>query len=94
MSGPIGKSIAKAFGMDAQITANQPVADFISRGNTITPFRKDDIVIGGTNLMGDNKRTRMEELLEELIGVVREGATVNFDSRAVGEALVLGATKY
>ena len=36
----------------------------------------------------------MEELLEELIGVVREGATVNFDSRAVGEALVLGATKY
>ena len=93
MSGPIGKSIAKAFGLDAQINA-KPMADFISRGDTITPFRKDDIVIGGTNLMGDNKRTRMEELLEELIGVVREGATVNFDSRAVGEALVLGATKY
>ena len=44
---------------------------------------------GGTKLGGN-----VEELLQELIAVVREGATVNFDSRAVGEALVLGAAKY
>jgi hypothetical protein len=36
-------------GMDLARGAMQ--SDFIMRGNKVTPFRKDDIIMGGTSLM-------------------------------------------
>ena len=89
----LGKGVASVFGIDvgeqvdsaAQTPDKINVEDFV-----IKPLNKDTITMAGGTKLGGN----VEELLQELIGVVREGATVNFDSRAVGEALVLGAAKY
>ena len=89
----LGKGVASVFGIDvgeqvdsaAQTPDKINVEDFV-----IKPLSKDTITMAGGTKLGGN----VEELLQELIAVVREGATVNFDSRAVGEALVLGAAKY
>lgn len=75
------------------ITSNeQPAEDFIIRpGQPIQKFRKDDVVIGGTNLGGDNTKTLA--LLERLVNAVERGGTVTLDGQKVGEALVLSSYK-
>lgn len=91
----LGKGVASVFGLnekiDAAVANNEAIDSEISVEDfVIKPLNKDTITMAGGTKLGGN----VEELLQELIGVVREGATVNFDSRAVGEALVLGAAKY
>ena len=77
--------------------------DFIIRpGQPIQKFRKDDIVIGGTNLMGDQNRQpaagitdnsraidKTNILLEKLIAQVAKGGNVYIDGNKAGRALVL-----
>ena len=91
-----------------EVVGQKNVDDFISRGNTITPFRKDDIVIGGTNLLGgeyrkseknidipDNSKAieKTNMLLEKLIAEVSKGGNVYIDGNKAGRAMVLATQK-
>lgn len=72
---------------------NKKQDDFISRGNTITPFRKDDIVMAGTNLLGQKNNNENSELLsvmKELLSTVKAGGKVVIDGRQVGYAQLMG----
>jgi hypothetical protein len=56
----------------------------------MTKFRKDDVIVGGTNLGGgDNGKTI--QLLERLVAAVEKGGVVTIDGQKVGQALVLGS---
>lgn len=72
---------------------NKKQDDFISRGNTITPFRKDDIVMAGTSLLGGRGDNEIKELLKELISIVKTGGDVHLDGRKVGYAQLMGQFK-
>ena len=66
-------------------------ADFISRpGQPIQKFRKDDIIIGGTNLGGGNGE--VISLLKELVSAVKEGGDVFIDGNKVGKSLALATS--
>jgi len=71
-----------------------PAADFISRpGQPIQRFRADDVIVGGTNLVGGGGDTsRVEALLERLIDSVEKGGVINMDGTKVGT--VLGMASY
>lgn len=69
---------------------NAGVDDFISRGNTITPFRKDDIVIGGTNLLGGSGNSKkIEDKLDAILSAIEKGGNVYIDGNKAGRAMVL-----
>ena len=106
LGGPyLAKGIAQLFDSDysklGSVVAKAPffkqnqAEDFISRpGQGITRFRKDDIIIGGTALGGDgNNNSRVEELLERLIGAVESGGDVFIDGNKVGNSLVLAQSR-
>jgi len=64
--------------------------DFILQDGKMTKFRKDDVIIGGTNLGGgDNGKTI--QLLERLIVAVEKGGTVILDGQKVGNVLAAGS---
>lgn len=76
------------------------MSDFISRpGEPIRQFRKDDIIIGGTNLDGTNNsptpsspnNDQVIQLLERLITTVEQGGDVYLDSSKVGTALSMAS---
>ena len=68
-------------------------ADFISRpGQPVQRFRKDDIIVGGTNLGGGGNE-EVITLLKELITAVNTGGNVYMDSTKVGTALTVGSYK-
>ena len=68
-------------------------ADFISRpGQPVQKFRKDDIIVGGTNLGGGGDG-EVITLLKELITAVNNGGNVYLDSTQVGTALTVGSYK-
>ena len=68
-------------------------ADFISRpGQPIQKFRKDDIIVGGTNL-GGGDNGEVVTLLKELIAAVNNGGDVYMDSTKVGTAMTVGSYK-
>ena len=68
-------------------------ADFISRpGQPVQKFRKDDIIVGGTNLGGGGDG-EVITLLKELITAVNTGGNVYMDSTKVGTALTVGSYK-
>jgi hypothetical protein len=77
------------------IALNKPKQDdFVMRGNTITPFRKDDIIMGGTNLGGGTEELqKLNKNIELLISIVKEGKDINLDSYKVGTLLSLGNVK-
>jgi len=75
--------LAKALGGD------DVAEDFIMQGGKIQKFRKDDIVMGGTNLTGGDPK--MIALLERLVTAVEKGGIVTIDGQKVGQALVLGS---
>lgn len=69
--------------------------DFISRGNTITPFRKDDLVIAGTNLLGQQSQSNSDNnellsVMKELLSTVKAGGKVVMDGRQVGYTQLMG----
>ena len=76
--------------------AGAEMSDFISRGNKTRRFRKDDLVIGGTNL--DNAlgidsggsgggNTEIVAALNVIAGLLQQPATVLLDGRKVGEGI-------
>jgi hypothetical protein len=74
----------------AKVLGGDDVAeDFIMQGGKIQKFRKDDIVMGGTNLTGSDPK--MIQLLERLIAAVEKGGIVTLDGQKVGTALNIGA---
>jgi hypothetical protein len=64
--------------------------DFIMRpGQTPIKFNKDDLIIGGTNLMGDNgnnngSNNEVISLLKQLIETTKQGGNVYLDMQKVG----------
>lgn len=70
---------------------NKKLDDFIIKDNKITPFRKDDVVMGGTNLMGSNEEMKkLNKNIEILIDTVRQGKDINMDSYQIGTLTALG----
>lgn len=68
--------------------------DFIMRpGQPPQRFRKDDIVIGGTNLLGNNNNSELIPLFKEMIAVMKQGGNVYLDSTKVGTAMAVGTFK-
>ena len=67
--------------------------DFIMQNGTMTKFRKDDVIVGGTNLSGskggNNEKTN--QLLERLIKAVEKGGNVILDGQKVGTAMAAGS---
>jgi hypothetical protein len=69
-----GVGTAVSLGLEGIDMARNMQSDFIMRGNKVTPFRKDDIIMGGTSLMDKGGRgtssrdPRETRLLAEAIG--------------------------
>jgi hypothetical protein len=77
-------AVAKAIGGD------DVAEDFIMQGGKIQKFRKDDIVMGGTNLTGgggDSAKTI--QLLEKLVRLVEKGKDIHISGNKVGRAIAL-----
>ena len=82
----------------AKVLGGDDVAeDFVMQGGKIQKFRKDDIVLGGTNPFGAGKGgagggggdPKVVMLLERLISAVERGGNVYIDGQKVGRALTL-----
>ncbi len=58
----------------------------------MTRFRKDDVVVGGTNL-GGGDNTEVVALLKELIITVKSGGNVYLDGTKVGTAMAMSTYK-
>jgi len=71
------------------VTPTATASDFIVKDGKMTKFRKDDVVVGGTNLGGGS--TEVISLLERLVSAVENGGTVTLDGQKVGQAMVLGS---
>ena len=69
----------------------QPAEDFIMQNGTLTRFRKDDVVVGGTNLGGGNQE--VVALLKELLSTVKSGGNVYLDGTKVGTAMAMSTYK-
>lgn len=69
-----------------------PAEDFIMQNGTLTRFRKDDVVVGGTNLGGGNS-PEVVALLKELITAVKSGGDVYLDGTKVGTAMAMSTYK-
>jgi hypothetical protein len=69
-----------------------PAEDFIMKDGKMTRFRKDDVVVGGTNLGGSNS-PEVVALLKELIATVKAGGDVYLDGTKVGTAMAMSTYK-
>ena len=68
--------------------------DFIIRpGQKPLKFRKDDVIVGGTNLTGNNRgeggNSKIELLLQELIQAVKQGQNIYIGPNKLNEAIGL-----
>jgi len=87
--GSSGKFI-KDFSFDKYTTTE----DFIIRpGQPVQKFRKDDLLIGGTNLGGGNSG-KVEQLLERLVSAVENGGDVIMDGNKVGTVIAMNSSKF
>jgi hypothetical protein len=76
----------------AKVLGGDDVAeDFIMQGGKIQKFRKDDIVIGGTNLPGSDPK--MIQLLTRLVNATEKGSIIMLDGQRVGQALSTDARR-
>ena len=80
-----------------RVVSPEQVDDFILRpGQKPIKYNKDDIIIGGTNLTGDNtnmnssgNNNEMISLLKELISAVKSEGNVYLDGTKVGTAMAV-----
>lgn len=63
--------------------------DFIVQDNKLTKFRKDDIIIGGTNIGGGDQDSKIVERLDTLIELMMAGKVIEMDGIKVAEAMAL-----
>jgi len=69
------------------------VDDFIIRpGKRPIKFNKNDLLIGGTNL-GGNNNDEVTTLLKELIIAVKQGGDVYIDGAKAGKSLALSTSR-
>ena len=68
---------------------NGNAEDFIVQDNKLTKFRKDDIIIGGTNLGGGDQDSKIVERLDKLIELMVAGKIIEMDGVKVAEAMAL-----
>ena len=98
----LGKAVSSVFGMENTVEGDT-AEDFISRpGQPIQKFRADDIIMGGTKLIGDSNNntpppsngdnTQVITLLKELISVVKAGGDVYIDGAKAGKAMVMATS--
>jgi hypothetical protein len=99
-AGTIGGAIGGSMAGDALGDAifgereEAPAEDFIYRpGQKAMKFRKDDVIVGGTNLGGGGDNTEVISLLKELITTVKAGGDVYLDGTKVGTAMAMSAYK-
>ena len=86
----IGNWMIGAFGKGTKDGGS--AEDFIMQNGTMTKFRKDDVIVGGTNLSGGGANSeKTNQLLERLIKAVEAGGTVTLDGQKVGTAMVAGS---
>tara|TARA_R110000744_G_scaffold327541_1_gene433220 strand:+ start:1292 stop:3880 length:2589 start_codon:yes stop_codon:yes gene_type:complete len=79
-----------AIGKD-EVKDNGSAEDFIVQDNKLTKFRKDDIIVGGTNLGGEG-RTNGDDIvarLDKLIELMIAGKTIEMDGTQVAKAMAL-----
>ena len=92
----VARDTTGATGFQTGLGSNEEEADFISRpGQGITSFRKDDIIIGGTNLLGGGNGVmqaleRQNALLESILN---KDTDVKMNSYSVQSALVVDSFK-
>ena len=69
--------------------------DFIMRpGQPVQKFRKDDVVIGGTNLLGGSGNSKkIEDKLDAILSAIEKGGNVYIDGNKAGRAMVLATQK-
>ena len=82
----IGNYMIDAFGNPKNA---KKAEDFILQDGKMTTFRKDDVIVGGTNLGGKGKDPKVTRLLERLVMAVEKGGHVYLDGNKVGVALAL-----
>jgi len=86
----IGNWMIDAFGNPKNA---RKAEDFILQDGKMTTFRKDDVIVGGTNLGGKDNDPKVTQLLERLVMAVEKGGNVYMDSQKVGHSLSLGNFK-
>jgi hypothetical protein len=93
IAGGIGGSMAGDWVGD-KIFGERPETadDFIIRpGQKPLKFRKDDVIMGGTNLTGnatgDTGGGKVEALLQELIAAVKQGGNIHIGANKLNEAI-------
>lgn len=93
---PQGKDLLKV-NDPAMMKAAPKAADFISRpGMPLQTFRADDIIIGGTKLLGGGSSKEQQhviKLLERLVMLVEKGGDIHIDGSKVGKAVVMNSSK-
>ena len=82
----IGNYMIDAFGNPKNA---KKAEDFILQDGKMTTFRKDDVIVGGTNLGGKGNDPKVAQLLERLVMAVEKGGHVYLDGNKVGAALAL-----
>jgi hypothetical protein len=96
VGGAVGGSLLGDYLGDAIFGEREepPAEDFIYRpGQKAMKFRKDDVVVGGTNLGGGGNNTEVIALLKELVAAVKSGGDVYLDGTKVGTAMAMGTYK-
>jgi hypothetical protein len=85
----VGNWMINAFGNPKNAGSAE---DFIMQNGTMTKFRKDDVIVGGTNLGGGGAGSEKTiQLLERLVNAIEKGGIVTLDGQKVGKALVAGS---
>lgn len=82
--------------LTSALGAENIVHDFIIRpGEGIQKFNKDDIVIGGTNLLGGSGNSKkIEDKLDAILSAIEKGGNVYIDGNKAGRAMVLGTQNF
>jgi len=88
-SKPIQEALAPP--LAKALSGDEVAADFVMQGGKVQRFRKDDIVLGGTSLLGGGGNKggdgRVVQLLERLVSAVEKGGNVYIDGNKVGVAI-------
>jgi hypothetical protein len=100
IAGGIGGSMAGDKLGDLIFGERKPAEDFISRpGQPIQKFRKDDIVIGGTDPFGNTENSsasltkEMSEIKNILSQILNKEGAVYIDGNKVGKSIVLADSR-
>jgi len=81
----------KVYGTPVMSNNDKIQEDFVMKGNKIVPFRKDDIIMGGTSLLGGDNN-QVVKLLREIASAIKDGKGVYLNGQKVGMAMAMNST--